>query len=70
MASSDDTTVMSTAVTPFRAPPGFVNNPHRVKCVVDFADRALYFSRSAIPHGAGACAGASAMPHGAGACAL
>ena len=31
--------------------PGDIDNPHVVKVVVDRGDRALYFSRSAIPYG-------------------
>ncbi len=47
--------LMSTLAAPFPANED-VNDPNRVKVVVDRMSRALYFSRSPIPYGAGAAA--------------
>jgi 3-deoxy-manno-octulosonate cytidylyltransferase (CMP-KDO synthetase) len=47
---------MATLAAPF-APGDDPRDPNRVKVVVDRMGRALYFSRSPIPHGAGAPSG-------------
>ncbi len=53
----DPDVVMGTLAAPFPADED-VNDPNRVKVVIDRRGRALYFSRSPIPHG-----GAPALLH-------
>lgn len=52
---------MVTAACPLRDPADF-ENPHCVKVVVSRNGDALYFSRSAIPHGAATAAGGALLP--------
>ena len=54
---------MATAVTPLRDPAA-VRNPAVVKAVFARDGRALYFSRSVIPHLRDAAPGAAAVPEG------
>ncbi|MGD8413588.1 MAG: 3-deoxy-manno-octulosonate cytidylyltransferase [Candidatus Latescibacterota bacterium] len=60
--ASDPAADIATACHPVESPEEF-NNPNIVKVVFDGSGRALYFSRSPIPSGAGASGPAKAYRH-------